>query len=119
MLTFLSLLLAVAGAFLVPASVAGVSLGVVVAVVGNYVIALQARRVGGSTSATALPAVAWLALVIVLASGRREGDVVLTGSASSLSFIVLGAVSAAVGIARRPRGRREPDPETAEDPLPD
>ncbi|HVE97996.1 MAG TPA: DUF6113 family protein [Mycobacteriales bacterium] len=105
MLAFLSLLLAVTGAFLVPrAPVPGVSVGVVLAVVGNYVVAVRGRRATGSAAAAAVPAVVWLAVVVTLAGGRTEGDVVLTGSWASLAFIVLGALSAAVGI-----GRREPE----------
>ena len=100
--SFLSLLLAVLGAFLVPYDpVPGLSVGVLMAVVGNYFIAVGGRRASGAAAGAALPAVVWLAVTLTLASGRAEGDVVLSNSASSLAFIVLGAVAAAVGIGRR------------------
>ncbi|HVE62824.1 MAG TPA: DUF6113 family protein [Mycobacteriales bacterium] len=112
---FLSFLLAILGAFLVPYDpVPGLSVGVVIAAVGNYFVAVSGRRATGAAAGAALPAVVWLAVTLTLASGRAEGDVVLSNSVSSLGFIVLGAVAAAVGI-----GRRAPVEEPREEGLAD
>ena len=112
MLTFVAVLLALFGAFLAAVTpVPGLSAGVVIGVVGNYAVITRARRVARTAAGAAVPALAWLAVVMTLASGRREGDVILTGSGGSLAFIVLGALSAAVALGRRP-------PEDAPD-LPD
>jgi len=99
---FLSFLLSVFGAFFVPYDpVPGVSVGVLVAVVGNYWVAMAGRRVYDGLAGAVLPALIWLAVTLTLASGRAEGDVVLSNSTASLAFIVLGATSSAVGIGRR------------------
>ncbi len=110
--SFLSLLLAVVGAFLVPYDpVPGLSVGVAIAVAGNFLVAVGGRRAYGGVTGAVLPAVVWLVVTLTLASGRPEGDVVLSNSVSSLAFIVLGAVSAAVGIGRRtPPGEASPEP---------
>lgn len=114
MLTFVAALLAVFGAFLVPVTpLPGLSAGVVLAVIGNYVVVTRARGVTRTAAGAALPALAWLAIVMTLASGRREGDVILTGSGASLAFIALGALSAALAL-----GRRLPAEPVAEPPAP-
>ena len=120
MLTFLSALLGVFGAFLVPWDPApGVSVGVVLAVVGNYLVSRRARGLTRTAVPAAAPAVAWLAVVMTLASGRSEGDLVLTGSAPSLAFIVLGALAAAVALGRTPGSRAvDPEPPAAAGPVP-
>jgi len=106
MVSVLAALLAVVGAFLVPVTpVPGVSVGVVVAVVGNYLVTTQGRHATGGTLGAALPAVVWLVVALTLAGARSEGDVVLTSDGSSLAFLLLGAIASAVGITRRPTAR--------------
>ena len=101
-LVVLGALAAVVGAFLVPFEpLPGLSIGVVVAVAGNYALGMAGRRVGGNTGSAAAPGASWLAVVLYLGSGRAEGDLVLTNDAASFIFILAGAVAAAVGIARR------------------
>lgn len=91
-------LLALVAAFYVPTRVAFVSLGDVAALatVGPY-----ARLVGRATRSTAvgaIPPVAWLFTTMYFASTRPEGDLIVTGSAYGLAFLLLGTVSGAVGI---------------------
>ena len=102
MLAFLAFLLAVFGAFLVPTTpVTGCSVGVVIAVVGNVALGTAGRRLTGSTAGAVVPAVVWLVVALGLASGRREGDVVLTTGGPSIAFLILGAMAWAVAIGRR------------------
>jgi len=111
MLMFCSFLLAIFGAFLVPtAPLPGVSAGVVIAVVGNFTLGSAGRRAIGSAVGAVLPALVWLVVALSLASGRREGDVVLTNSFASLAYLLLGAISAAVAIGRRPPPSSPPLP---------
>ena len=91
-------LLALVGAFLVPTRFGFVSAGDVAALltVGPY-----ARVIGRATRSTlvgAIPPLAWLATTMYFATTRPEGDLVVTGSAYGLAFLLLGTVSGAVGI---------------------
>ncbi len=119
MVAFLAFLFAVFGAFLVPTTpITWVSLGVVIAVVGNVGLGALGRRLTGSTSGAVVPAVVWLVVALGLASGQREGDVVLTNEAASLAFLLLGAMAWAVAIGRRPAPRPAvPADDLADDDL--
>jgi hypothetical protein len=103
----LSLLTTVWGAFLVPLRPFGVALPLAVplALVANLVLGLVGGRLYGRLGA-ALPALLWFGAVGVLVSLRPGGDVVVTGSLTGLSFLLLGTIAAAVPIgATSPRRR--------------
>ncbi|MCA1823197.1 MAG: DUF6113 family protein [Mycobacteriales bacterium] len=139
-LCFLAVLLAVVGASLVPASLViarthpapvpsvpateplalaaataarriSVSYGVLLAMVGNYLLCCYGGRAARTLTGGALPALAWLAVAMYVGAGRAEGDVVLTNSLAGVGFLVLGTLAAAVGVARslrRPRRATTP-----------
>jgi hypothetical protein len=87
---------------------------VLAAVVGNPLLVALAFRLSGSRLVAALPAAAWLAVVLRASVPRPEGDLLLVGSGTlgvlTLVFIGLGLVSAMVGLGRvlgtAARGRR-------------
>ena len=91
-------LLALVAGFQVPTRVGPLSLGAGLALlsIGPYAHALG--RASRSTLVGAAPAVAWLGVTMFLATVRSEGDLVVTGSAFGLAFLLLGTVSSAVGI---------------------
>ncbi|WP_376771487.1 hypothetical protein [Micromonospora polyrhachis] len=99
--------LAVAGAILtailelvfVTARVGGYLIGVsvVIAVVANVGLSWFAHRAVGSKAAVALPALTWFALMVVVAGGTSEGDILLAGNNwVGLAMIVAGAMAFAV-----------------------
>jgi len=94
----LTVLLAVWGAFLVPLRLGGVPvpLGVLLALA-----TLPLCRAGGwalgSRLGAALPGAVWLVVGATLGTRRSEGDLVVTGGALGLAFLVLGTLGAAVG----------------------
>ncbi|HWL35430.1 MAG TPA: DUF6113 family protein [Frankiaceae bacterium] len=96
--TFLGVLIAVVTAFHVPTGTGLASLGVALTalLLGPYAHLLGVTL--RSSGAAALPCVAWLVTTMLLASTRPEGDLVVTGSAEGLAFLLVGTVSAAVGI---------------------
>jgi len=85
------------GSVLLPVSV-------VAAVVGNALLVTLAAEVSGSRIVGALPAVAWLAVVLRASLPRPEGDLLLLGGGSlgvvTLAFIGLGMVSALAAVGR-------------------
>ena len=86
------------GTTVVPVSVA-------LAVLGNIVVPVLSRRAVPRTAAAALPAMAWVATVLVLSQARPEGDVLLPGSPSALVYVTyallgLGIVAAMVTVVR-------------------
>ena len=90
-------LLGVVGGFQVPTRVGPLSVGAGLALlIGPYAHAVG--RASRSTLVGAVPAAAWLGVTMFLASVRTEGDLVVTGSAAGLAFLLLGTVSAALGI---------------------
>jgi hypothetical protein len=91
-------LLALVTAFYVPQRVGWFSFGVAATVltIGPYAHAVG--RAFRSSRAAALPALAWLLVTMYLATMRAEGDLVVTGTAEGLAFLLLGTVSAAFGI---------------------
>ncbi|MCW2607739.1 MAG: hypothetical protein JWO60_2432 [Frankiales bacterium] len=96
----LSVLCAVWGAFLVPLRVLGVPLpaSVALACVANVVLGTAGARLYGRLGA-ALPGAVWFAVVAVLQGRRAEGDLVVTGSLTGLSLLLLGSVCAVVPVA--------------------
>jgi len=72
---------------------------VLAAVVGNVVLARLAVRLTGLRWLGVLPPLIWLAVVLVLAAPRPEGDLVVPGSWVGLAFLFGGAVAGAYGAA--------------------
>ncbi len=108
LLLLLTLLAAVWSAFLVPLRVGGaaVPVGVVLAL-AVVPLARRGGRLTGSLAGAAAPAVLWVVVAVALSSLRREGDLVVTGSARGLAFLVVSVLGAAVGVAgaaRAPAG---------------
>lgn len=92
-------LLALVTAFFVPTRIGGVvSVGVLLTVltIGPYSHAVG--RALRSAPAAAVPGIGWFVVTMLLATKRAEGDLVVTGSVSGLAFLLLGTVSATVGI---------------------
>lgn len=104
--------------YLVPLRVGSVPLPVSVplAVVGNVLAARLAARAGGIPALAAVPAVLWLATVLVLAVPRAEGDLVVPGTLTGLVFLFAGSVAGAFGVATALTRSRRPAPDR---PAPD
>jgi hypothetical protein len=79
-------------------------LSVLAAVVGNPLFVALAYRLSHSRLVAVLPAVAWVAVVLLAAAPRPEGDLLLVGGGTlgvlALVFIGLGLVSALVAVGR-------------------
>ena len=91
-----------------------VPIAVPLAIASNVALPRLARILNGRTWAAAVPAVAWAAMVVVMLSSRREGDVLVTAEPSDLKYVAYamffgGVISAFLTIAmtnpRRPRER--------------
>lgn len=92
------IVIAVGGAFFIPATWRFVSLGNAVALVGVGALCHAIGRAARSSMAGAVPGVTWLVATMLLATRKTEGDLVVTGDAFGMAFLLLGTVSAAVGI---------------------
>jgi hypothetical protein len=111
----LAVQLAVWGAFLVPLRIGGatVPVSLVVAAVGNVLLALVAGRLLGGVGALA-PGVVWLLVAFTLGSRRSEGDLVVPGTLVGTLFLAVGVLASAAGYvvtsgrARRSRGLQPP-----------
>ncbi len=101
---------AVVGCFLVPLRIGTVPLPVCVplAVVANVLLARLAARVTGWPAAAAVPPVLWLAVVLLLAAPRAEGDLVVPGTLTGLVFLFAGTLAGAYGAATTITRRRRP-----------
>jgi hypothetical protein len=82
------------------------SVGLLVVVVANPLLSLSGFWMAGTRLAAITPLLGWLPLVLILASGRSTGTVVLSSSLRSSAFMVLGAGSflAVAAIGRPTRG---------------
>jgi hypothetical protein len=102
--------LAVIECFLVPLRVGTVPvpLCVPLAVAGNVVLARLAGRLTGRPLVGVLPPVLWLAVVLVLAAPRAEGDLIVPGTLTGLVFLFAGAVAGAYGAATTVTRRQNP-----------
>ena len=89
---------------------AGVALpvGLVGALAVTATVLLTGARVVRSRTGAVVPALGWLVAVLVLSSGRPEGDLVLPANAGSYAFLLLGTVvvGAVVGFSGPRAGRR-------------
>jgi hypothetical protein len=95
---FVGGLLAMLGAFFVPLRSGWLSLGDALALVTIGPYAFLVGRALRSSLAGAAPALAWLCTTMYFASLRPEGDLIVTGEPTGLAFLLLGTLSAAVGI---------------------
>ena len=102
--------LAVIECFLVPLRVGAVPLPLCVplAMAGNAVLARLAGGLTGRPLAGVLPPVLWLAVVLVLAAPRAEGDLIVPGTLTGLVFLFAGAVAGAYGAATSVTRGRNP-----------
>jgi Flp pilus assembly protein TadB len=111
LVVWLTVLAAVCEAFLVPLRMAGVRIPValLLAVAGNLTLPWLARWLSRSRMMTMLPALLWFLVILVLAGGTTEGDVVLAGNDwVALTLLLFGSVAAAAGayfalLGREPR----------------
>jgi len=109
----LGALLAIYGALLVPRGPrfggTVLSLGVLIAIVGNVAGPWLGRAVAGRLGGIA-PAGGWLLAALALATSRPAGSVILPGGGDlalpALLFLVLGVIAGAVGAATGPRAWR-------------
>jgi hypothetical protein len=95
---FVGGLLAMLGAFFVPSRSGWFSLGDALALVTIGPYAFLVGRALRSPLAGVPPALAWLFTTMYFASLRPEGDLIVTGEATGLAFLLLGTLSAAVGV---------------------
>lgn len=110
-LTLLGGLLALVGAFLSPVAprFLGVRLpvGALGAAAANLGVGLFGGWGTGTLAGTVLPGLAWLGVVLPLASLRQEGDLIVTGSWSGLAFLLLGAAAWVLAAFLRARRQRD------------
>lgn len=96
LVVLLTALLAVWGAFLVPLRVHGVRAPVALLLALSTV---PLCRAGGAVlqrrAGAAVPLVLWAVIAVLLASSRREGDLVVPGDLTGLAFLVLGLLGGA------------------------
>ncbi|WP_204001428.1 hypothetical protein [Micromonospora lutea] len=91
-------LTAVLELLLAPLRVGGYLIGVavLVAVVANIALSWFAVEAVGRRWAVALPALPWVAIMVVAADRTSEGDVLLVGNWVGLTLVVGGAMTFAV-----------------------
>lgn len=81
------------------------SVGLLLAVVGNGAAALLVRWLTGTRLGPATVLIGWMPVVLLLAASRPEGDLLLQSSATAYAFLLLGGLSpivvAVLGGARR------------------
>ena len=66
------------------------SLGLLIAVVGNPALSIAGLWMAGSRLAATVPLIGWLAVVLPLGSVTSEGNNVLPGNLRSAAFLLLG-----------------------------
>lgn len=98
----LGVALGVVGSFLVPLRVDAViaPVSIALALGGNFAAGLLVGTTAGSRLVAALPGLGWFAVVLVFASSRPEGDLVVPGTLVGGLFIATGAIAAAVAVVR-------------------
>lgn len=96
------LVLAVVGGFLVPVAYGPVSAGDALALLTVGPFCHLVGRAARSTWVGTIPGAVWLVVTMVLAGRRPEGDLVITGETFGMLFLLLGTVSGAVGIGTIP-----------------
>ncbi|MCK9903832.1 hypothetical protein CC117_06385 [Parafrankia colletiae] len=82
-----------------------ISVGLLMALIGNAGAALLVRWLTGTRLGAMIILVGWLPIVLALASSRTEGDLLLKASATGYLFLGIGVLTpvvvAVVGKARR------------------
>lgn len=107
-----TLQLALIEVFLVPlrAGSVPIPLSILLAIVGNVALTRLMYHATYNRGVSALPVALWLVVVLMFASRRSEGDLVIPGTGMGLSFLLIGTIAGAfaVGqvIAPRPPSRR-------------
>jgi len=93
---------AVLECFLLPSYLGPVPipLSIPAAVAGNLALPALALRLTGSRLVGILPVLGWLAVAMLAAVPRPEGDLIVTGSLRGLAFLLLGAVAGAYAVAQ-------------------
>jgi hypothetical protein len=99
-------LLAVVGAFYIPASYGPLSLGDAIALLAVGPFCHFVGRAARSTWVGTVPGVVWVLVAMVLGARRPEGDLVVLLDVPGVAFLLLGTVSAAVGIGTIAAGVR-------------
>lgn len=94
------------GAFYHSLSVWVVPVGVIAAIAVTAAMCWAIRRRLGDRLPAAVAAGGWLAAVVLLASERSAGDLVIAGSLSGYLLIIGGAAAVASAIAVPGRGNR-------------
>jgi hypothetical protein len=117
LLLVLTALVTVWGAVLTMLRIGGVPvpLGLLLAVAIGPLCWAGGNRVGARIG-TAGPGLVWALLVLPLLTTRPEGDLVITGSARGVTYLALGALSAAVAIGGWTRPRASPAPPDSREP---
>ncbi len=90
--------LAVVGAFYIPLSYGPLSVGDAIALLTVGPFCHLIGRAARATWVGTIPGVVWLFVTMALATRKAEGDLVVTGEAFGMAFLLLGTVSAALGI---------------------
>ncbi len=88
------------GVFLVPVGPrpGGIllSVGVVLALVGNVGVATLVRWLTGTRLGAMIVLAGWIPVVLLFASSRPEGDLILRASTTGYLFLVIGAIAPVV-----------------------
>lgn len=100
-----------------------VPLAILLALVANVVFPLLVRELGLSPLAAALPFGLWLITVLVLASSRPEGDILLPGGkggqqAVTYGMLLAGALAGGVTLARMTIRTVPPASDDSDEPRP-
>ncbi len=111
MLLVLGFVVGVYGAFYSSLWVGVVPVGVVAAVVANFVMCRAAGRMLRARLSGLVPAGGWVVAMVLLSSRRPEGDLIITGSRLGYMLLFGGTIAAALGASLSlidgPRGLRE------------
>ncbi|GAC1325627.1 MAG: hypothetical protein NVSMB13_09100 [Mycobacteriales bacterium] len=117
-LVVLGMLAALVGGFLIPLRLGRVPVpvSVLVAVLGNIVLAVVGARATGGRPGAVAPWLGWLAVAITLSSGGRGGDIVVTGDLVGYGYLLGGAIAGGMAaVLARPRPRDDPAGRAAAD----
>lgn len=108
--------LAVWGAFFVPLRIAGVPVPVgLLLALTNAPLCRAGAEVLGRRAGGVVPMLLWGIVAVMLATQRREGDLVVTNSWLGLGFLLLGLLAAAVAVGSwRPSAGQRPTRATSD-----
>lgn len=108
--------LAVWGAFFVPLRIGGVPVPVgLLLALTNAPLCWAGAEVLGRRAGGVVPMLLWGVVAVMLATQRREGDLVVTNSLLGLGFLLLGLLAAALAVGSwRPSARQRPTRATSD-----